>query len=109
MPIFEYRCLGCGKKHTLLLKQAGEKRSCPDCGGELKRLISTFAIGRTEWESPFSDSAVAKGVERNDPQALVEYGRRLAGGGPTGPEYREFLDGFAKDKNPPPPPREPRE
>jgi putative FmdB family regulatory protein len=109
MAIFEYRCLSCGKKLTLRLKQAGEKGPCPHCGGELQRIYSTFGIGRTEWESPFSDSDVARGVASNNPQALVEYGRRLAGGGPTGPEYREFLDGFAEDKNPPPPPREPRE
>ncbi len=95
MPTFEYRCLGCGKKLALRLKQAGEKGPCPACGGELQRVYSSFAIGKKEWESPFSDSDVARGVERGDAQAQVEYGRRMAGGGPTGSEYQEFLDGFA--------------
>ena len=104
MAIFEYRCLSCGKKLVLRLKQAGEKGPCPHCGGELQRIYSTFGIGRTEWEPPFSDSDVARGVERNDPQAMVEYGRQLAGGRgkPTGGrDYLEFLDSFAPDKNPP--------
>jgi putative FmdB family regulatory protein len=106
MAIFEYRCQSCGKKVALRLKQADQKGPCPHCGGELQRLYSTFAIGRTEWDSPFSDSDVARGIERGDPQAEVEYGRRMAGGGPTGPDYLEFLDSFAPDKLPPPP--EPR-
>jgi putative FmdB family regulatory protein len=92
MPIYEYCCVSCGEKVTLRLRQADEKGSCPACGGELKRVWSTFAVAKTEWESPFSDSQVREGLQRRDPRAFAEYGRRLAGGGPTGPEYQRFLD-----------------
>ena len=94
MPVYEYTCLGCNKKQILLLKQADEKRCCPDCGGELRRLISRFAIGKTEWETPFTDSQYYRGLKKGDPSALAEYGRRAAGGGPTGPEYTDFLNGI---------------
>lgn len=50
MPIYEYRCDGCGKRSSALL---GSYRSpdpvCPHCGkAALRRLVSTFATVRSE-------------------------------------------------------------
>lgn len=49
MPIYEYECLGCIKKFSVLvLSVSGTAPVCPDCGGnDLKRLISTFAYHRS--------------------------------------------------------------
>jgi len=47
MPIYEYGCEKCGKKHTILQKISdAPKTECPDCGGELKKLVShsTFRL-----------------------------------------------------------------
>jgi putative FmdB family regulatory protein len=45
MPIYEYGCEKCGKKHTILQKISdAPKTECPDCGGELKKLISNAAL-----------------------------------------------------------------
>lgn len=52
MPIFEYRCAGCGKIfEALVLGRAEDQVKCPDCGGqELKKMIS----------APFLPSSVGK-------------------------------------------------
>ena len=44
MPIFEYRCLDCGKRfEKLVLKPATDKVACPKCGKrKLEQLISSF-------------------------------------------------------------------
>ncbi len=42
MPIYEYRCLKCGKVHEeLVLNGREEPKICKDCGGELVRLLPT--------------------------------------------------------------------
>ncbi len=46
MPIFEYKCDGCGTKFEKLLRRADERDglSCPDCGAKhLSQQYSTFA------------------------------------------------------------------
>jgi len=45
MPIYEYECLQCGKR-TELLQRLDEAplAACPQCGGEVKKLISSPAF-----------------------------------------------------------------
>jgi putative FmdB family regulatory protein len=40
MPIYEVRCLECGRSGELLVYRADEALACPDCGGRVERLIS---------------------------------------------------------------------
>ncbi len=52
MPIYEYRCTGCGREHEFIQKFSDEPMaSCPDCGGELQKLISntSFVLKGTGW------------------------------------------------------------
>lgn len=45
MPIYEYRCNGCGKTFDKLLAMAerNENQVCPDCGGQgVRKIISSF-------------------------------------------------------------------
>ena len=45
MPLYEYRCKSCEKTHEVVQKFSDELlKSCPDCGGEVKKLISSPAI-----------------------------------------------------------------
>jgi putative FmdB family regulatory protein len=45
MPIYEYRCAGCGREFELLVRSSTIP-ACPECGGrELKKKLSAFAIG----------------------------------------------------------------
>ena len=52
MPIYEYKCAGCGKQ-TEIIHGITEKpkTKCPSCGGKLKRLISrnSFHLKGTGW------------------------------------------------------------
>ena len=45
MPIYEYQCLTCGKRSELLQKMGDPPlAACPECGGEVKKLISSPAV-----------------------------------------------------------------
>src|SRR4051794_15643674 len=66
MPLYEYVCQKCGKK-TEVIQRHGDRplRSCPECGGRVKKAISAPAI-------QFKGSGFY----------LTDYGR--SGGGPKG-------------------------
>lgn len=52
MPVYEYGCLKCGEKHEILQKfNDAPMAVCPDCGGEVKKLISntSFVLKGTGW------------------------------------------------------------
>lgn len=52
MPIYEYACENCGKIHEVFRKFSDSPLgSCPDCGGEVKKLISNsaFILKGTGW------------------------------------------------------------
>jgi putative FmdB family regulatory protein len=41
MPLYEYKCHGCGKKFEVIQKFSDEPlQTHPDCGGEVERLLS---------------------------------------------------------------------
>ncbi|HEY2296007.1 MAG TPA: FmdB family zinc ribbon protein [Thermoanaerobaculia bacterium] len=45
MPIYEYECLSCGKRTEVLQKMNDAPlAACPNCGGEVKKLISAPAF-----------------------------------------------------------------
>jgi len=45
MPIYEYGCSECGKRIEAFQKIADEPlTTCPDCGGELSKLISNTSF-----------------------------------------------------------------
>jgi len=45
MPLYEYACERCGRQFELLVR-SDTVPACPDCGTrELKKLLSTFAVG----------------------------------------------------------------
>ena len=46
MPIYEYRCEGCGTKFEKLVRRSPDvpELACPSCGGkQLQQELSTFA------------------------------------------------------------------
>jgi len=47
MPMYEYKCEGCGKVFSELRKIADREKpiQCPECGGEGRVVMSTFAAG----------------------------------------------------------------
>jgi putative FmdB family regulatory protein len=52
MPIYEYKCLNCGKHHEIMRKITDRPLSkCPDCSGKMKKMISntSFVLKGTGW------------------------------------------------------------
>jgi putative FmdB family regulatory protein len=52
MPIYEYECLNCSKHCEIIQKFSDEPLTiCPDCGGEMHKLISqtSFILKGTGW------------------------------------------------------------
>jgi putative FmdB family regulatory protein len=52
MPIYEYKCTGCGSEHEFIQRFSDKPKSkCPDCGGKLRKLISntSFVLKGTGW------------------------------------------------------------
>jgi putative FmdB family regulatory protein len=52
MPVYEYECLGCGKRHEIVQKISEKPlKTCPECRGRLKKLISntSFVLKGTGW------------------------------------------------------------
>jgi len=48
MPLYEYRCLACGKSFEELVRTSDDQSevSCPSCGGkQATRLLSAPALG----------------------------------------------------------------
>jgi len=52
MPIYEYECMICHKIHEIMQRFSDEPlKNCPDCGGELRKLVSqsSFILKGTGW------------------------------------------------------------
>lgn len=52
MPIYEYECQKCGKKHEVIQKFSDSPLTvCPECGGDLKKLMSntSFVLKGSGW------------------------------------------------------------
>jgi|TARA_B100001142_G_scaffold198264_1_gene197038 putative FmdB family regulatory protein len=49
MPLYNYDCSGCERVAEVLIRRGHDEPStCEDCGGDLKRRLSTFATPQTE-------------------------------------------------------------
>ena len=99
MPIYEYRCNNCNRRVSILSRSFIESSvTCPNCGStELNRLFSTFSVRKSDestYDDILSDSQLVKGLESNDPRALVEWNKRMSRGidEEISPEYEEMLD-----------------
>ena len=63
MPIYEYQCQACGRRHEAIQRLADPVLTvCPDCGGALKKLVSSpaFQFKGTGWY--VTDYASKKGA-----------------------------------------------
>jgi putative FmdB family regulatory protein len=45
MPLYEYKCSGCGQQFELLILRASQIAACPSCASEsVERILSMFAV-----------------------------------------------------------------
>ncbi|MEW5744091.1 MAG: FmdB family zinc ribbon protein [Nitrospirota bacterium] len=78
MPIYEYECLKCGKSHEIIQKFSDSPlAACPECGGEVKKLISntSFVLKGSGWyvtDYARKSEGDAKGKEAADKKAAPD-------------------------------------
>ena len=99
MPIYEYRCNGCGRRLSIFQRsiQSEAAAVCPHCrSGDLVRLISRVAVVRSNGGSLddlASDAAMAD-VDERDPRSLARWARRMGRemGEDLGPEFDDVVE-----------------
>ncbi|MFC1893420.1 zinc ribbon domain-containing protein [Chloroflexota bacterium] len=53
MPIYDFKCRGCGKVSEVFVRGAEQVPHCPDCGSmNLERLMSSSYMFRTSSQAP---------------------------------------------------------
>jgi putative FmdB family regulatory protein len=82
MPIYEYRCLDCGKKFEVLHVSAEEVHSpgCKYCQGRnVQKLISRVRVVRSEESrlESLMDPSMMGGLDEKDPKSLAKWMKRM--------------------------------
>ncbi|MDZ7374318.1 MAG: zinc ribbon domain-containing protein [candidate division KSB1 bacterium] len=93
MPIYEYRCLRCGRPSSFFVMRIGEVPTlrCRYCGHtEMTRIMSRFAAIRSEEDrlESLADPAKWGDLDENDPKSVVQFMKRMG---------REFGDELGED------------
>jgi len=72
MPVYEYECRSCGKLHEIMQRYTDTPLAkCPECGGEMRKLISntSFVLKGTGWYktdyAPGGSGKAAEGEKGN--------------------------------------------
>lgn len=109
MPIYEYRCLHCGKRVSLFFRTytaaSDAKPRCPACQSEdLRRLVSRVRLMTSE-ESRLENLASPDSlgdVDENDPRSVARWMRRMGQetGEDLGPEFSEVVDRLESGQSP---------
>lgn len=97
MPIYEYRCANCGAKATVLTLRVSEEASptCARCGGtDLTRLMSRFAMLRSDDDRLDHLTDDAAGLDDDDPRAVGRWMRNMGKelGEDAGEDFEEMVD-----------------
>ncbi len=99
MPIYEYRCGGCGKKVTVLTLRVSEQPDevCDKCGSrKLSRLMSRFALLRSDDArlDGLADPSSLGGLDENDPKSMARWMRKMGKelGEDAGDDFDEMVD-----------------
>ena len=95
MPIYEFRCRGCGRKVTVLTLRVSERvdATCEHCGGKkLDRLMSRFSLGRSDDQrmDDLADDASSGDVDDSNPKSVARWMRKM--GDELGPDAGEDFD-----------------
>jgi putative FmdB family regulatory protein len=100
MPIYEYECIKCHRKSSILTMRISEKIDpvCSHCGStEMNRLMSRFATPRSEDArmDSLADPSKLGDFDENDPKSVARMMRRMGsemGEEFAGPEFDEAID-----------------
>lgn len=82
MPLFEYRCLDCKKRSTILVLSLAHPTPpvCTHCkGSRLERLLSRFASPKSEEErlASLADPDTLAGLDESDPESMERFMKKM--------------------------------
>jgi putative FmdB family regulatory protein len=82
MPIYEYECRGCHRRTSVLTTRISEsgRTRCSHCGGnKMQRLMSPFAIPKSEEQrlESLSDPSNLGGFDEDDPRSVAKIMKRM--------------------------------
>lgn len=103
MPLFEFRCDECSRRFTLLVGMTAEQneQKCPRCGGlQLRKLISRFAVARSEDDLLESVADPSTLGDPEDPRAMGDWMRRVSRemGEDLGDDFDEMVEEAVKEE-----------
>ena len=107
MPIYEYRCLDCGRKLSVLWRSRADVKAptCRRCGSKnLSKLVSRVRLVRSEEShlDNLSDEAMLADLDESDPKTLGRWMRRMSqeAGEDLGPEFDEVVGRLEAGEDP---------
>jgi putative FmdB family regulatory protein len=82
MPIYEFRCRGCGTKTTalVLVRDRVSEVRCQHCGGDdLVKLVSRFAMPKSDDArlDALADPTRFSDVDENDPKSVTQFMKKV--------------------------------
>jgi putative FmdB family regulatory protein len=95
MPIYEYKCVKCGKKSEFITFRVSEEiaEGCRHCGNEeIKRIPSRVRVRLSEETrlEKLSDPSAFGGLDENDPGSMARWMKKM--GQEMGDELGEDLN-----------------
>ena len=92
MPLYEYLCLDCKKRSTLLVLNLANQTpaACSHCASaRVERILSRFASPKSEEArlEALTDPSNLAGLDENDPQSMAQFVKKM------GKEMGEDIDG----------------
>ncbi len=109
MPIYEYRCLKCRRRVSVLLRSFADLDSarpvCNHCGSDrLLRLVSRVSVLKSEEArlDSLTDSSALGDLDENDPRSIARYMKKMSGevGEDMGNEFHEVVDRLEAGQSP---------
>jgi len=82
MPIYEYRCLACQQRSTILILSLANQSvvMCKHCGSsKVERLMSRFAAPKSEEArlEALADPSNLGDLDENDPQSMERFMKKM--------------------------------
>ncbi len=104
MPLFEYRCEECRRRFTLLVGMVAQTapQQCPRCGSaRLNKLVSRFAVARSEDDLLESVADPGKLGDPDDPRAMADWMRRVGRemGEELGDDFDEMVEEAVREES----------
>jgi putative FmdB family regulatory protein len=109
MPIYEYRCLKCSRRVSILYRSFAELENaqpkCTYCGhDQLERLVSRVAALKSEDArlDSLTDNASMGDLDENDPSSVGRWMKKMSteAGEDLGDEFREVVDRLESGQHP---------